>query len=95
MDFAEHADLTGRLRGLVIMLGGDLTLDQARHVDELIDGAEFPVALETLAECLAENRTPVPDSIRRDFERLSTQLGNHDRVMEPLAACPTAPDTQD
>ena len=47
LDFAERADQTGRLRGLVIMLAGRLTLDQARSADELIDRSEFSVALGT------------------------------------------------
>jgi len=37
MDFATRADLTGRLRGLIILLAERLTLDEARSADELID----------------------------------------------------------
>jgi hypothetical protein len=88
MDFAERADITGRLRGLVIMLDEQLTLDQARRADELIDASEFGVALETLADWLSEEATPIPDDLRRDFETLSSKLGNGDRVMGPLALCP-------
>jgi hypothetical protein len=95
LDFAEHADLTGRLRGVVIMLGGRLTLDQARSTDELIDSSEFSVALETLAKWLSENQTPIPGSIRHDFERLSTRTGNLERVMPPLDLCPDEADAQD
>src|ERR1700686_3161157 len=71
LDFAEHSDLTGRLRGLVIMLGEGVSLDQARSTDELIDRSEFEAALEALPEQLAEQQTPIPDPIRDDFERLS------------------------
>jgi hypothetical protein len=91
MDFATRADLTGRLRGLVILLDGHLTLDQERRADELIDAGEFGVALEMLADWLGEGPTPIASDIRRDFERLSSQLGNADRVMGPLALCPTEP----
>ena len=38
LDFATHSDLTGRLRGLIILLAERLTVDQARSADELIDG---------------------------------------------------------
>jgi hypothetical protein len=88
MDFGEHADLTGRLRGLVILLDDRLTLDQARSVEERIDASEFGVALESLADTLSENKTPIPDDLRVEFERLSARLDDTDRVMGPLALCP-------
>jgi hypothetical protein len=88
LDFATHADLTGRLRGLIILLGGRLPLDQARSADELIDVAEFGAALRMLAEWLSANETPIPDGVRRDFERLSVQMGNGEYVMRPLDRCP-------
>jgi hypothetical protein len=93
LDFATHADLIGRLRGLIILLGGRLTLVQARSVDELIDAAEFGAALEMLADCLSANETPIPDGVRRDFDRLSLQMGNVERVMRPLDRCPAENDS--
>ena len=93
MDFATRADLTGRLRGLIILLAGRLTLDEARSADELIDGSEFGAALEMLAGRLSENETPIPDGVRRDFERLSAQMGNGERVMRPLDRCPAENDS--
>ena len=92
LDFATHADLTGRLRALVILLAGHLTLDQARSADELIDASEFGVALEMLADWLSENETPIPDEVRHDFERLSVQMMNVERVMRPLDLCPAESD---
>jgi hypothetical protein len=94
LDFATHSDLTGRLRGLIILLAERLSLDQARSADELIDASEFGVALETLADWLGENETPIPDGVRRDFERLSVQLGNVERVMRPLDRCPAESDAE-
>ena len=88
VDFATHADLTGRIRGLVILLDEHLTTEQIRFVDEQVDESEFGVALESLADWLASNETPIPDDVRRDFERLSSQLGNADRVMGPVGQCP-------
>ena len=93
MDFATRADLTGRLRGLIILLAGRLTLDEARSADELIDGSEFGDALEMLADRLSENETPIPDGVRHDFDRLSVQLGNVERVMQPLDRCPAESDS--
>ena len=90
MDFATHADLTGRLRGLVILLDEQLTSDQARSADELVDASEFGIALEMLADWLSEDATPIPDDVRRDSERLSSQMGNGERVMGALSHCPTA-----
>jgi hypothetical protein len=88
LDFATRSDLTGRLRGVIILLAERLSSDQARFGDELIDASEFGVALETLADWLAEIETPIPDGVRRDFERLSVQMGNVECVMRPLDVCP-------
>ncbi len=88
MDFATHADLTGRVRGLVIVLAERLTLDQARLVDEFIDAADFGVALEMLAGWLSENETPIPDDVRHDFESLSVRMGIVERVIPQVARCP-------
>ncbi len=91
MDFLTRADLTGRIRGLVIMLDEKITIDQSRRADELVDGDEFAAALETLASFLADGETALPVDLRVDFDRLSTQVGNHDAVMEILARCPVEP----
>ena len=88
MDFATHADLTGRIRGLTIMLDEHLTSEQIRSVDELVDASDFGPALEALADWLSQNETPIPDEDRQDFERLSTQIGNSERVMGTLSRCP-------
>ena len=65
-----------------------MTLDQARSADELVDASEFGAALEMLADWLSANETPIPDGIRRDFDRLSAQMGNVERVMRALDLCP-------
>jgi hypothetical protein len=70
-----------------------LTLDQARSADELIDASEFGAALEMLADCVSANETPIPEGVRRDFERLSEQIGNGERVMRPLDRCPAENDS--
>ena len=88
MDFATHADLTGRIRGLVILLDEHLTADQIRSVDELVDASEYGAALESLADWLSDKETPIADEDRQDFERLSTQVGNGERVMGALSRCP-------
>jgi hypothetical protein len=90
VDFLTRADLTGRIRGLVIMLDDKITIEQSRAADELIDADEFGPALEQLAGVLAETGASLADDLRRDFERLSTQVGNQDRVLELLGACPPA-----
>jgi hypothetical protein len=91
MDFLTHADLTGRIRGLVILLDEKITIGQSRRAEELVDGDEFAAALETLAGYLADGPTPLPDDLRVDFDRLSTQVGNHDAVMAVLERCPVEP----
>ena len=91
MDFLTHADLTGRIRGLVIMLDEKITIDESRRAEDLVDDDEFGAALETLAGYLAEAGTPLPADLRVDFDRLSTQVGNHDSVMALLERCPSEP----
>jgi hypothetical protein len=88
MDFLTHADLTGRIRGLVIMLDEKITIEQSRRAEELVDDSQFGPALELLAGFLSEGEQSLPDDLRVDFERLSNQVGNHDAVMEILASCP-------
>jgi hypothetical protein len=93
VDFATRADLAGRLRGLVILLDEHLSLDQCRAADQSIDADDYAAALEMLADWLAEAETPIPDDIRRDFERLSSQIGNAERVMVLINEhCPPAAD---
>ena len=65
MDFLTHADLTGRIRGLVIMLDEKITIDESRRAEDLVDGDEFGAALETLAGFLAEAGTPLPADLPR------------------------------
>jgi hypothetical protein len=88
VDFATHADLTGRLRGLVILLAERLTPDQARAADDLIDASLFSSALESLVDGLSEHKIPIPDDVRGDFARLASQLGDDVRVMDALDCCP-------
>ncbi|HEY3725326.1 MAG TPA: hypothetical protein VGN59_18375 [Acidimicrobiia bacterium] len=91
MDFLTHADLTGRIRGLVIMLDEKITIEESRRAEELVDDDEFGTALETLAGYLAAAGTALPSDLRVDFDRLSTQVGNHDTVMGMLEGCPSEP----
>ncbi len=67
-------------------------MDQARSADKLIDASEFELALEMLAGRLSEDATAIPDAVRRDFEKISLQMGNVERVMRPLDLCPAETD---
>jgi hypothetical protein len=92
VDFLTKADLTGRLRGLVIMLDDRLTIEQTRAAEELVDADEFAAALEALAGALRDQRASLPADLRTDFDRLSTQLGNEEPVAALLADVPTEDD---
>ena len=89
MDFLTKTDLTGRLRGLAIMLDDRLSIEQTRAAEDLIDDDQFAPALEALAAALREQRASVPADLRTDFDRLSAQLGNEPAVAELLADVPT------
>jgi hypothetical protein len=88
MDFLTRADLTGKIRGLVIMLDEKITIEQSREAEALVDDEAFAAALELLAGFLANGEKTLPDDLRVDFDRLSAQVGDHDVVMETLARCP-------
>jgi hypothetical protein len=92
VDFLEKTDLTGRLRGLAIMLDDRLTVEQTRAAEELVDADEFGPALEALAAALGEQGASLPTDLRTDFDRLSAQIGNEAAVGELLAGVPTEAD---
>jgi hypothetical protein len=89
VDFLTKADLTGRLRGLAIMLDDRLTIEQTRAAEELIDAEEFGPALEALAAALRDHGASLPSDLRTDFERLAAQLGDEAAVTDLLAGVPT------
>lgn len=91
MDFADRADLTGRLRGLIILLDEQLTSEQIRAAEELVDASEFGAALETLAGWLSEAATPITDDVRGDFEMLASKMEmDVEHVKNVLSRCPVA-----
>jgi hypothetical protein len=92
VDFLTKTDLTGRLRGLAILLDDRLTIEQTRAAEGLIDADEFAAALEALAAALRDQGASLPADLRTDFDRLAAQLGNEAAVTELLAAVPTEPD---
>jgi hypothetical protein len=83
--FGETKD---RVRTLGIRLAPWLSVEQRVWFDEFLVAGELGLALEMLADWLSEESLPVNRQSREEFEHLSTHLGNHDRVMSPLAACP-------
>lgn len=92
MDFLAKTDLTGRLRGLAIMLDDRLTVEQTRAAEELVDVEEFNAALEALATALRDQGASLPSDLRTDFDRLAAQLGDEAVVADLLAAVPTEAD---
>jgi hypothetical protein len=89
VDFLTKTDLTGRLRGLAIMLDDRLTIEETRAAEELIDDDEFAAALEALAGALRDQGASLPADLRIDFDRLAAQLENGPAVTELLAGVPT------
>jgi hypothetical protein len=89
VDFLTKTDLTGRLRGLAIMLDDRLTIEQTRTAEELIDDDQFAPALEALATSLRDQGASLPADLRTDFDRLADQLENRPAIAELLAGVPT------
>jgi hypothetical protein len=92
VDFLTKTDLTGRLRGLAIMLDDRLTIEQTRAAEELIDDDRFGAALEALAAALRDRGASLPADLRSDFDRLAAQLGDEAAITELLAPVPTEPE---
>lgn len=81
-------DLTGRLRGLLIRLDNRLADGEIDFLTELIDASEFGLALETVADFLSEDWTPITEDERADMLTLVSMMGMDGRVQRALELCP-------
>lgn len=75
------------LRGHVDQL---LSEDQCRSYVEFIEAGEWRLALEMLADWLAEESTPIPSAARAEMIELSHDMDIVERVSTTLSECPNS-----
>jgi hypothetical protein len=85
-----YEDLHGRLSCLLIRLGDRFADRDKQLLHEFIDVGEFGLALEQMADVLAEGDTPVTDDERSDMLILARMMAMDDRVPRVLEFCPRA-----
>lgn len=76
------------IHALARSLADRLSSDQQTWGSEFLSNHEWGLALEMFADWLSEEPLPLAPSERDAFRRLSTELGNAQRVMRPLEDCP-------
>jgi hypothetical protein len=84
MATANFDELLGRIRGLLIAMGTDLSADESAEVEELLDQAELGEALRTLAWLIVEEGKRIPMADIREMETLAVRMGISDELPEVL-----------
>jgi hypothetical protein len=84
----SHEDASGRVMEILIRLGDRLSLQTQAIVDELVDDNEPGVALEIMADRLAEAGASISDRERTDMLQLVSDMGMDDGVERTLELCP-------
>jgi hypothetical protein len=84
----SYEDVNGRAMGLLIRLGDRLSLQTQEIVHELVDHNESGVALEIMAEMLAEASASITDQERAEMLELVSEMGLDDRVERSPELCP-------
>jgi hypothetical protein len=89
---AEYDEITGRLRGLVVLLDDRLSARDLVFVAEFIDVGELGLALEQMADALCEDEAPVARTERADMLALAERMNLGSRVFRALRFCPERPE---
>lgn len=74
--------------GLLILFGDRLSLQTQEIVHELVEHNESGIALEMMAEMLAEGGAPVTDRERAEMLDLVSEMAMANGVEQSLAQCP-------
>jgi hypothetical protein len=85
---AEHEDVSGVLRGLIVRLDDRLSARDVTFIAEFIDAGELGLALEQMADALSEDEQPITPSERADMSVLADRMKMGERVPRVLQVCP-------
>ena len=89
MDAAYYEELAGRLYGLLIGLDDRIGNEQAQMLHHFIEVGEYGLALEEIADTLAQDTIAINDQERRDMLALAARMKlEGGLVPRALAACP-------
>jgi hypothetical protein len=77
--------------GLLIRLGDRLDSQSQAWAHEFLDHNEQGLALETMADALAEADAPITDDERAEMLRFVSDMGMDGRVSRALALCSRRP----
>lgn len=88
MDRAHYQEIAGLLHGLLVRLNDRLPGKDVTLIAEFIDANELGLALEQIADVLAEDELPLTADERADMLALAAQMQMSDRVPRALAFCP-------
>ena len=83
-----YEEIAGILRGLLVRLDDRLASESVTLASELIDVNELGLALEFVADWLAEEELPVSSDERADMLALAARMQMGDRVPTTLSLCP-------
>lgn len=88
VDAARDEDVRRQLLGLVIRLGNRIGDRDKQLLDEFIGAGEFGLALEQMADLLAEATAALTQDERGDLLALARAMAMGDRLARALRFCP-------
>jgi len=84
----SYEEVSSRAMAILIRLEDRLSLQTQEIVRELVDHNESGVALEIMADKLAEAGASISDRERTDMLQLVSEMGMDDQVGRTLELCP-------
>jgi hypothetical protein len=88
VEASDYDRLSGQLLAVLANVEDRLSQRDATLIHELIDAGEFGLALEQIADLLAETKAPVTGGERTDMLALVAAMQMDPRVSDTLDRCP-------
>jgi hypothetical protein len=88
--WVEWREQRQRLEELGASVDDRLSERQSEFLAELVTAGEYQLALEMIADWLAEDGRPITEAERAEARGLAEAFGNVDRVMGTFRLCPDA-----
>ena len=90
MDTAYYEELAGRLYGLLISLDDRIGSEQARLLHHFIDVGEYGLALEEIADALAQDAIAITGEERGDMLALAARMNLEGDLERRSGSCQAA-----
>jgi hypothetical protein len=88
VEAAQWDALRGRLLGVLSVLDDRFSQGDAALIHEFIDTGEYGLALEQMADLLADGGVAISEHERAEMLALNDEMNMSDRVPTALATCP-------